>query len=75
MAFLREVIQQINEAAPVLEVIRLLNNSINPLRDLYGYTVSRELPGPRLLMLTPLMLEAARVFSRGDQRRDCAGPG
>ena len=64
IAFLREVMPQINEAAPVLlEVIRLLNDLINPLRDLYGYTVSRELPQPRLLMSTPLMLEATRVLT------------
>jgi hypothetical protein len=63
-AFLRDVMPQIDQAAPVLlEVIRLLNDAMNPLAGLYRYTIDRNLPQPRLLASTPMMREATRILT------------
>jgi hypothetical protein len=47
----------------MLELIRLLNDAMNPLADLYGYAVSRNLPTPRLVASAPMMREATRILT------------
>src|SRR6478609_2688089 len=63
-AFFRDVMPQIDQAAPtLLEVVRLLNDAVDPLAKLHSHATMHGLPLPRLLMGTPVLCEATRAMT------------